>query len=61
MGPRAMHESPIRIGVSACLLALKVRFDAGHKRNRYVTDTLAYYFQWVPACPEVELGLRNHV
>ena len=52
-----MQESPIRIGISSCLLGQKVRFDAGHKRDRYVTDTLADYFEWVPVCPEVELGL----
>ena len=52
-----MKESPIRIGISSCLLGQKVRFDAGHKRDRYVTDTLADYFEWVPVCPEVELGL----
>ena len=52
-----MEESPIRIGISSCLLGQKVRFDAGHKRDRYVTDTLANYFEWVPVCPEVELGL----
>ena len=52
-----MEEALIRIGISSCLLGQKVRFDAGHKRDRYVTDTLADYFEWVPVCPEVELGL----
>jgi uncharacterized protein YbgA (DUF1722 family) len=27
-------ESPVRIGISACLLGEKVRFDGGHKRDR---------------------------
>ena len=48
---------PIRIGVSACLLGEKVRFDGGHKVDRYLTQTLGRYFEWVPVCPEVELGL----
>jgi uncharacterized protein YbgA (DUF1722 family)/uncharacterized protein YbbK (DUF523 family) len=48
---------PIRIGISACLLGQKVRFDGGHKRDRYLTDTLGQYFDWVPVCPEVEVGL----
>jgi uncharacterized protein YbgA (DUF1722 family)/uncharacterized protein YbbK (DUF523 family) len=47
----------IRIGISSCLLGQPVRFDGGHKRDRYLTDTLGQYFQWVPVCPEVELGL----
>lgn len=54
---RLMNASSIRIGISACLLGEEVRFDGGHKRDRYVTDTLAGYFEWVPVCPEVELGL----
>jgi uncharacterized protein YbgA (DUF1722 family)/uncharacterized protein YbbK (DUF523 family) len=47
----------IRIGISACLLGEKVRYDGGHKLDRYITDTLGLYFQWVPVCPEVEYGL----
>ncbi|MBL7042939.1 MAG: DUF523 and DUF1722 domain-containing protein [Pirellulaceae bacterium] len=48
---------PIRIGISSCLLGNKVRYDGGHKHDRYLTDTLGKYFEWVPVCPEVELGL----
>lgn len=47
----------IRIGISACLLGEKVRFDGGHKRSRFLTDTLGGYVEWVPVCPEVEVGL----
>ena len=50
-------EQPIRIGISACLLGERVRFDGGHKHDRYLTQTLGQYFEWVPVCPEVELGL----
>ena len=50
-------DRPIRIGISTCLLGEKVRFDGGHKHDRYLTHTLGEYFQWVPVCPEVELGL----
>ena len=53
----SLAEEPIRIGISACLLGEKVRFDGGHKRDRYLTDTLGQYFQWVRVCPEVEVGL----
>jgi uncharacterized protein YbgA (DUF1722 family)/uncharacterized protein YbbK (DUF523 family) len=34
-----------------------VRFDGGHKEDRFLTHTLSKYFEWVPVCPEVELGL----
>jgi len=47
----------IKIGISTCLLGEKVRYDGGHKHDRYITDTLGQYFEWVPVCPEVEYGL----
>jgi uncharacterized protein YbgA (DUF1722 family)/uncharacterized protein YbbK (DUF523 family) len=49
----------IRIGVSSCLLGNKVRFDGGHKHDRYITGTLGNYFHFVPVCPEVECGLST--
>jgi len=48
---------PIRIGISRCLLGERVRFDGGHKLDRFITDTLGQYFEWIPVCPEVEFGL----
>ena len=70
-GARAMAESktepvwkkwhdelrPVRLGVSACLLGAEVRFDGGHKRDRYLTDVLGENVTWVPVCPELEVGL----
>ncbi|KAA3605529.1 MAG: DUF1722 domain-containing protein [Planctomycetota bacterium] len=50
-------EFPLRLGVSACLLGEKVRFDTGHARDRFVTDTLGQWFEFVPVCPEVEIGM----
>lgn len=47
----------IRIGVSACLLGAEVRFDGGHKRDRYLTDVLGDNVVWLPVCPELELGM----
>ncbi|RMG59747.1 MAG: DUF1722 domain-containing protein [Deltaproteobacteria bacterium] len=47
----------IRVGVSACLLGEKVRYDGGHKLDRFIRDTLGRYFHFVPVCPEVECGL----
>ena len=49
-------ENRIRIGVSACLLGQPVRFDGGHKHDRYLTGTLGEYLEFVPVCPEVEAG-----
>ena len=50
-------ERPIRLGVSSCLLGNEVRFDGGHKRDRFVTDLLGRFVEWVPVCPEVEVGM----
>ena len=47
---------PIRIGISACLLGQQVRFDGGHKRDAFLTETFARFVEWVPVCPEVECG-----
>lgn len=47
----------IRIGISSCLLGNQVRYNGGHARDRYITDTLSNYFEFVPVCPEVECGL----
>src|SRR5512133_670591 len=49
--------TPITIGVSACLLGEHVRYDGGHKHDRYITDVLGRYFSFVPVCPEVGCGL----
>ncbi|MGD8378919.1 MAG: DUF523 and DUF1722 domain-containing protein [Gammaproteobacteria bacterium] len=50
-------DRPIRLGVSACLLGEQVRFDSGHKRNAFITDQLTQFFEMVPVCPEVAIGL----
>jgi uncharacterized protein YbbK (DUF523 family) len=47
----------IIIGVSSCLLGEHVRYDGGHKHDRYLTDTLGQYFRFLPVCPEVGCGL----
>jgi len=46
-----------RVGVSSCLLGEEVRFNGGHKRYRFLTDSLDPYVDWVPYCPEMEIGL----
>jgi len=50
---------PIKIGVSSCLLGEKVRYDGGHKHDRYLTDTLGSFFSFVTVCPEVGCGLTT--
>ena len=47
---------PILVGISRCLLGEEVRFDGGHKQDRFLTDVLGRHVQWVPVCPEVEAG-----
>lgn len=47
----------IKLGISTCLLGEPVRFDGGHKWDRFLTDTLGQYVEYVPVCPEVECGL----
>jgi uncharacterized protein YbgA (DUF1722 family)/uncharacterized protein YbbK (DUF523 family) len=47
----------IRIGVSSCLLGNEVRYDGGHKRDGFLVETFGRHVEWVPVCPEVELGL----
>lgn len=50
-------ENKIKIGISSCLLGEKVRYDGGHKQDRFLRDTLGQYVEYVPVCPEVECGL----
>ncbi len=57
-----MHEnsrpSPRpRLGISACLLGERVRFDGNHKLNSYIVGTLGRFFDFVPVCPEVAIGM----
>ena len=50
-------QCTIRLGVSRCLLGEKVRYDGGHKLDPFLVNTLGRYVEWVPVCPEVEIGL----
>ncbi|MBF2761535.1 MAG: DUF1722 domain-containing protein [Ectothiorhodospiraceae bacterium AqS1] len=56
----AASDPPIEripVGVSSCLLGEAVRYDGGHKHNRYLTEALSRYFEFVPYCPEALAGL----
>lgn len=51
------NKNKIKIGISSCLLGEEVRFDGGHKRDRFITDRLSPFVKFVPVCPEVAIGL----
>ena len=50
------HYKP-KLGISACQLGNAVRFDAGHKRDVFLTDTFSQYVEWISVCPEIALGI----
>lgn len=50
-------NNKIKVGVSSCLLGEKVRWNAGHKQDKYIREVLARYFEYVPICPEMEVGM----
>jgi uncharacterized protein YbgA (DUF1722 family)/uncharacterized protein YbbK (DUF523 family) len=54
---KCLEEPTIRLGVSTCLLGERVRYDGGHKRDLFLVNTLGRYVEWVPVCPEFEIGL----
>ena len=52
-----LMEQKIKLGISTCLLGENVRYDGGHKLDRFLTETLGQYVEYAPVCPEVECGL----
>lgn len=42
----------MKLAISACLLGEKVRYDGGHKRDRFITDELSKYAEFMAFCPE---------
>lgn len=52
-------EKAIRIGVSACLLGAKVRYDGQHKLDNWIAGTLGRFATFVPICPEMDIGLGS--
>ncbi len=57
MTEQTESREKISIGISSCLMGEEVRFDGGHKLDNYITGTLADYFDFIPVCPEVAIGL----
>jgi uncharacterized protein YbbK (DUF523 family) len=47
----------LRVGISSCLLGQRVRYDGGHRHEACLTDLLGPHVDWVPVCPEVEVGM----
>jgi uncharacterized protein YbbK (DUF523 family) len=47
----------IKVGVSSCLIGEKVRWNGEHTKNIFVAEMLGRFFEWVPICPEVEVGM----
>ncbi|MFC1839634.1 YbgA family protein [Thermodesulfobacteriota bacterium] len=50
-------ETLIKIGISSCLLGNNVRYDGGHKLDRFLRDTFGKFAEYIPVCPESECGL----
>ena len=46
-----------RVGISRCLLGDEVRYDGTHKRDDELLEALGRQVEWVPVCPEVEVGM----
>jgi uncharacterized protein YbgA (DUF1722 family)/uncharacterized protein YbbK (DUF523 family) len=55
--PLWRDDAKLRVGISSCLLGEEVRFDGGHKHDRFLTEQLGPFAEWVPVCPELELGM----
>jgi len=46
----------LKLGISSCLLGQEVRWNGGHKLDKYLAYTLGQFVEYVPVCPEVEAG-----
>ena len=55
--PERSRRARPRVGISSCLLGFAVRHDGGHKRDSPLLESLGPLVEWVPVCPEIEIGL----
>lgn len=46
-----------KIAISSCLLGELVRYNKNHCRDKWVANELSKYAEFVPFCPEMEMGL----
>ena len=56
-GPGPETWEKLRLGISTCLMGEEVRWDGGHQRDDLLMNTVGEFVQWVPVCPEVDIGL----
>jgi uncharacterized protein YbgA (DUF1722 family) len=54
-----MNEK-IKLGISHCLLGANVRWNGGHTKDHFLADIFGQYVEYVPVCPEIEIGLREN-
>lgn len=47
----------LKIGISACLIGLKFRYNGESKFSQTIIDRLGSKVDFIPVCPEVECGL----
>ncbi len=47
----------LKIGVSACLIGFKYRYDGESRFSKTITEKLGGKVDLIPVCPEVECGL----
>lgn len=50
-------KDDIKIGISACLIGEKVRFDASNKPSSFCINDLGQHVSYQAFCPEVAIGL----
>ena len=50
------HKQPV-LGVSSCLLGMNVRYDGSDKQHSFISSILDKYFELLPICPEVAIGM----
>lgn len=50
-------NSPITIGISACLFGQNTRYDGGHRHEPLLVEALGKCVTLMPFCPEAECGL----
>jgi len=52
-----VNKKDLHIGISACLIGEKVRFDASNKPSKFCISELSQYVNFQSFCPEVAIGL----
>ena len=53
----SVDKKDLQIGISACLVGEKVRFDASNKPSNFCINELGQHVTYKTFCPEVAIGL----